>query len=427
MAVASDKARFYLEKFVPELREYERKKIFSKVRFSLSFVSSCACRLGLINAIRLQEEIASISKKRSDFEHKINARGSLPSDYARYAEYEMNLDALRRKRITRLGVKAAMHTGQQRVLFILARGTRKFYGDIGLWMQYIEYARKQRAHKKLSQILTNALRLHPTQVELWIYAARYALEDHADMMHARSYMQRGLRFCKASRLLWVQYAKLEMIYVSRIAARHKVLGLDESRKIPENDTVDDHDLNADVVRLPQLTGEDVNPTADTDEADRTALETLKNTPALTGAIPIAVFDAAMKQFQNDSQLGYDFFNMVCEFEETPCFRTVLGHIVDTLIATNPTSALAQICYIRYPVAGVSTSSTQFPGAFSTSLSRLKEHSNGDSFPRQLALEVIKWLQPLIGTEDLDPALRKVMQSTLGRAEMATQSHPGPGV
>ena len=29
MAGASDKARFYLEKYVPELQEYERKEIFT--------------------------------------------------------------------------------------------------------------------------------------------------------------------------------------------------------------------------------------------------------------------------------------------------------------------------------------------------------------------------------------------------------------
>jgi hypothetical protein len=31
MAGASDKARFYLEQFVPELKEYEKKEIFTKV------------------------------------------------------------------------------------------------------------------------------------------------------------------------------------------------------------------------------------------------------------------------------------------------------------------------------------------------------------------------------------------------------------
>lgn len=32
MAGASDKARFYLERAVPQLQEFEQKKIFSKVR-----------------------------------------------------------------------------------------------------------------------------------------------------------------------------------------------------------------------------------------------------------------------------------------------------------------------------------------------------------------------------------------------------------
>lgn len=31
MSAATDKARFFLEKSVPELKEYERKKLFSKV------------------------------------------------------------------------------------------------------------------------------------------------------------------------------------------------------------------------------------------------------------------------------------------------------------------------------------------------------------------------------------------------------------
>lgn len=32
MATASDKARFYMEQTLPELREYSEKKIFTKVR-----------------------------------------------------------------------------------------------------------------------------------------------------------------------------------------------------------------------------------------------------------------------------------------------------------------------------------------------------------------------------------------------------------
>src|SRR3954454_5830774 len=168
MAGASDKARFYLEQSVPELKGYERKGIFTTVRCG----NFLLCLPQLNN---VQPEVTSIARKRSDFEHKLNARGSSPSDYIRYAEFETNVDALRRKRVRRLSLKAPAHNGQRRIFFILDRGTRKFPGDIGLWMQSIEYARKQKAHKKLSQIFTNVLRLHPTKPDLWIYAAQFAM------------------------------------------------------------------------------------------------------------------------------------------------------------------------------------------------------------------------------------------------------------
>jgi U3 small nucleolar RNA-associated protein 6 len=39
MAGASDKARFYLEQSVPELREFERKKVFTKVSVLLRLIT----------------------------------------------------------------------------------------------------------------------------------------------------------------------------------------------------------------------------------------------------------------------------------------------------------------------------------------------------------------------------------------------------
>lgn len=144
MAGASDKARYFQEQSVPELQEFARKKIFTK------------------------EEIVSIARKRSDFEHILSARGSKSQDYVRYAEYEMNLESLRRKRVKRLGVRTSDHTGQRRIYFILDRAIKKFPGDVGLWMQYITFAQKQKSDKKVLQLVTSLLRLHPTKPELWI-------------------------------------------------------------------------------------------------------------------------------------------------------------------------------------------------------------------------------------------------------------------
>lgn len=269
MAGASDKARYYLEQYVPELQEYERKGIFTS------------------------EEITAIASKRSDFEHVLNARGSKPSDYARYATYEMNLDRLRKKRSKRLGVKSTTFSGQRTIFFILDRATKKFPGDMSLWMQYIQFCQKEKANKKLAKIFTSVLRLKPREWGLWVLAAKHYAEGQGDMSTARSYMQRGLRFCKDEKRLWLEYLRLEMVYLAKLAARRKILGFDERKK----DVATEEEGNTDdFLALPEGEAEEVQsedgPKVASPALD--SLEKLASTPLYTGGIPIVIFDAAMQ-------------------------------------------------------------------------------------------------------------------------------------
>lgn len=300
-------------------------------------------------------------------------------------------------------------------MFILDRATRRCPGDLGLWIHYIEYCRNQKMYKRLSQIFTDALRLHPGNADLWIYAAKYALDEHADMTQARSYFQRGLRFCKSQKNIWIQYGKLECIYIAKLFTRRRILGLDQPAKAPSapDNTLDDTDAN--VIALPVITAEDINPTLDgNDDVDEGALEALSATPALSGAIPMAIFDAAMKQFDDNPALAHSYFDTVLEFEDLPCLQKVLGHIVDKQVATSPTSHHTGICHIRLPTTGIKVTSPDFPRAFGISLSHMKNYDMKDS----LAQDLVQWLQPMSENEDLDPALRTVIAATLQRAQGA---------
>ncbi|KAF7505986.1 hypothetical protein GJ744_012333 [Endocarpon pusillum] len=397
MAGVSDKARFFLEQSVPELKEYERKGIFTS------------------------DEIARIAQKRSEFEHKLNARECTPPDYARYAEFEINVDSLRRKRVKRLRVKAPAHTGQRRLFFILDRATRKFPGDIGLWMQQIEYARQQKAYKRLSQILTKALRLHPSKPDLWIYAGHIAMEEHADMIEARSYMQRGLRFCKGSESLWLEYMKLELLYIAKITARQQILGIDQYPEPPnENRAVDDED--ADVVGLQGLTAEDIH-TSDVSmhNIDPASPQKLAKTPALSGAIPIAIFDAAMLQLENDDEVALKFFDTVQEIDPIPCLQSVLQHIVDHMLSSQPSNWRTLVCSVKVPCVGVAVTSPEFPKRFGISLKRLQKALLGRSCCIGLIESIREWLEILLENDSLDVALRQVVVSILQQLKAAAES------
>lgn len=398
MAGANDKARYFQEQSVPELQEFARKKIFTK------------------------EEIASIARKRSDFEHVLNARGSKAQGYARYAEYEMNLDSLRRKRIRRLGVKTSNHTGQRRVFFVLDRATKKFPGDIGLWMQYIAFAQKLSSNKKVSRLLTSVLRLHPTKPELWIYAAKMSA---ADITEARSYMQRGLRLCASSKELWVEYARLEMIHVSKIAARRRILGLDVEKaeeKSKENLEDDDEDM----IAIPAITAEDIMPAQQpSDGVEQEALEKLSTSPVLSGAIPMAIFDAAMKHFKEGNELCEEFFDMVAEFLEVQCQESILSHIMVTLRTIAPKSPGTLIRWIQQPVMGIDVTSPEFPALFGHSLDRMEKSfetlapiSTEQQTARPISIlgqQVNAWMLKY-QKEDLDPDVRKVIRITTRKVE-----------
>jgi U3 small nucleolar RNA-associated protein 6 len=387
--MASDKARFYLEQQVPELQEYERKQIFTR------------------------EEISAIAKKRSDFEHILNARGSKASDYVRYATYEMNLDSLRKKRCKRLGVKATAHGGQRTIFFILDRATKKFPGDLGLWVQYVQFCQKEKASKKLAKVFTAMLRLKPREWGLWVLAAKHYAEDQGDMTTARSYMQRGLRFCKDERRMYLEYAKLEMVYLAKLAARRKILGLDEERKAPAAQEEDDN-----MMMLPEISAEDIDPEANkgVEEVNADALQRLANAPAYTGAIPLAIFDAAMKQFNDDSDVANDFFDLVATFDTVPSARKILDTVYTRLQDTAPNSAHQIICEAKMHTFSVAPTSVDFPAALGQSIAIVKSGSTKVSAAGQSKLAenaVVYFLSLVVKQKDeMDEGVVRVLEASI---------------
>ena len=73
--------------------------------------------------------------------------------------------------------------------------------------------------------MTKALQLHPKDAGLWMYAAAWEFEENKNTSGARSLMQQGLRMCKKSEELWLEYLHMELIYAHKLRARQAVLGI----------------------------------------------------------------------------------------------------------------------------------------------------------------------------------------------------------
>ena len=132
------------------------------------------------------------------------------ADYLRYVAYEMGLEELRRKRAARLKAPKDHYGFVQRQYAVFERGLKKFKSDVGLWLEYVETAKREKATAMVGRILTRAVQVHPNDVRLWILLARHELETLDSVSGARTVLQRGLRMNGESDELWIAYIELEI-------------------------------------------------------------------------------------------------------------------------------------------------------------------------------------------------------------------------
>lgn len=278
-------------------------------------------------------------------------------------------------------------------------------------MQYLRIAQNQKAFNRVDGIITKLIRMHPTKPEVWIYAATYAHDEHGDMTESRSYMQRGLRFCKNSKEMWLTYAKLELLNISKIMARQKILGLSHNKTENIEQVPDDPD--GDMIALSGLGADYVGSSPGAPGASTEDLNALTKTPMLSGAIPIAVFDAAMAHF-SDVEVGGQFFDLTCQFPSLPCAKRILGHISDRLMAKDSSDPIALDCFIREPIVGISSSSSAFAQGLESTFARLNSSLIGDS-SGQLFRKTVAWMLEYLTkdlNENLDQALIAMLFKTL---------------
>ncbi|KAG9316692.1 U3 small nucleolar RNA-associated protein 6-domain-containing protein [Chiua virens] len=204
-----------------------------------------------------QAEVKHILKKRTQFETALVRRVAKKSDFLRYAAYEMGLEQLRRKRLKRLDLPKLKTTISDYALVrrqfqIFERALKRFKSDVGLWIQYVQVAKREGAPALVGRITARALQLHPHVPSFYILAASHEL-SHMSPSAARSLLQRGLRLNSDSVDMWREYIRMELGFIEGMRRRWSVLGI--SSKEGERTRVDEPDIGMDEDREPIIVDE----------------------------------------------------------------------------------------------------------------------------------------------------------------------------
>ncbi|KIM69184.1 hypothetical protein SCLCIDRAFT_104260 [Scleroderma citrinum Foug A] len=183
----------------------------------------------VLKGVFTQAEVKQITRKRTQFEMALVRRIAKKCDFLRYAAYEMTLEQLRRKRLQRLNMPTMKATISdyalvRRQFHIFERALRRFKADVGLWIQYIQVAKREGARSLVGRITARALQLHPNVPSLYVIAASHEL-SHTSPSAARALLQRGLRLNAESIDLWREYIRMELHFIEGMRRRWNVLGI----------------------------------------------------------------------------------------------------------------------------------------------------------------------------------------------------------
>jgi U3 small nucleolar RNA-associated protein 6 len=381
-----------------------------------------------------QDEIRSLVTKRSDYEHLILSPGTKPSDFLSYITWERSLDRLRAKRCRRLNLRSvSSHASQARTFGIFERAVNKHPGCVPLWQAYLDFAAEAKATKRWRRICTRALRLHPTEASLWVIAGRRAAQS-GDMERARAHFLRGCRFCVGEVTLWVEYARCEMEWLARVEAKKGGKGVRRGANAMEAIKATEAVQEGDIMLFDEdeeesgEEGELVLPDPDAQGEgkkarpkvfDEEATRKMEQSPALSGAIPMAIFDIAKKQPFFGPAAAENFFDVFAGSSNVSSQERIVQHVLAAMEELFPKHPCTCSCQIRRPLIGVDVLTAAFPKALRESLARLKDAMQRTDDKKALAGKMVAWIETVLETESLDPAIKTVLEHTTRSLEQST--------
>ncbi|GAA6064477.1 hypothetical protein JCM10212_000357 [Sporobolomyces blumeae] len=335
-----------LERFLPELRDLEQKKVFTSA------------------------EINDIVAKRRSFEVSLaNGRQTKPIDYLRYIDYEENLEKLRRARVIRMQLTAKKSRSDYSIQFHITQlhrlSVRRFPESLVLWDAYIAHALSQDSPLLVSRTISAAIAMHPTHTPYWVMASQWESEGDEKGMGggntegARRLCMRALRFLKKGKkkvvvgedgeeemlgdgdeeAVWKEWIRVEVSFVEKLKSRQQILGLGKGKngmeaivrvkgkKAADGESEEEEEGDAEV-EVPTLEGEEEE--AGDEVQEQVAEKVLSGQEAiLDGAIVRAVIDNLLKSYDY-SLFAYRFLLSVLRPLPSTLRLSLLAHVYANL-------------------------------------------------------------------------------------------------
>ncbi|KAG5519910.1 hypothetical protein PMAC_000187 [Pneumocystis sp. 'macacae'] len=245
--------------------------------------------------------------------------------------------------------------------------------------------------------MSRALQFHPTKSKLWIFAGYHELNWNDNMPAARIMMQRGLRLNMHSPELWIEYCRIELLYIIKLSARHKILEIHEVKDNKNNHSLiqnkytdeiiqdkgideetqnegvietikDDYIVLSDIVSKEYGKVHSIAPTDTRPNQSGNLVLDFQNNPVINGEIASIIIKTSTQHIQNNIELLESFYDMIESFDNLKCKCRLLDQII-SLIREIPTTDLVEVTLLTLPLRKFlkNVSDRSFPNVLKSSL------------------------------------------------------------
>jgi U3 small nucleolar RNA-associated protein 6 len=219
------------------------------------------------------------------------------------------------------------------------------------------------------------------------------------------------------RELWLEYAKLECLYISKIVERRRILGLDKTQEIMEDDS--GFEDRRDEIRLPAITQEDLQ--ADGPRLDpllTSPLTDISTNPALNGAVPKAIYSSAIASRPDDITLVVGFYETFSLFHSSLSFvDSVLDTVIQHLKEKFPGRGKTLFVEIKDHGRGIEATDEEFPAALRSMIKTASAVTELPTKERKECCEALsEYLDNLLRISELDKNMYKALEIFRARVE-----------
>ncbi|XP_063828068.1 U3 small nucleolar RNA-associated protein 6 homolog [Ostrinia nubilalis] len=160
------------------------------------------------------EEIREISRKRKEFEYRIQRRVKQKEDFVQYIAYEIALleDISLRRKQAKLGEK------KKDIEFAIAKRLNKifkqfiyrFQNEVEIYFEYIKFCKSVGFDQAISGIIGQMLQIHGDKPKMWQLACKWEKQEQNNLETARNFLLKGIHRHPESDILYLELFQIEL-------------------------------------------------------------------------------------------------------------------------------------------------------------------------------------------------------------------------